>query len=609
MLRLLIGLLTAVASSVLAALALVLPWGRGLDARLAMGSLAVGAAVGLGAMAHMRRTPVFRQRRVSPWAWLMFAAFGLFALRAFCWLVFRADDEIRVASPNNLGDLSLHMLLARYFANGAAWWPDHPQAAWSTMRYYPGIDLFQSLLMLCGAEEFRALIWVGLIGSAATALALYVWGGSFTVAGFLFSGGLAGFQVFATGRFEDYQADMAWKSLPLAMFITQRGFLYALPVGLLLLAHWRRKFFPPLKSAPDEIAGDDLPEKRGLLPFWVEALLYASMPIFHLFAFFFFSLLLGWWFVVYFHRADLRRHLLLLVGVALVPAAVQCWLMTDGFTGVGTIWREVGWMQKDQPFFSFWLRNFGLFAPLAAGLWLFRTGRLARAVFARQDPVPYEAADAFALPAGLIFLFACVVMLAPWDWDNTKLMIWCYLAALPFLWERCIAPLEAPFRWPLCAALFLSGFVCLIGGIGPEHRSGYPLAKCSEVDAVRSAVRGLPIEGRFAASSEYNHPLVFCGRKLAMGYDGHLFSQGLDYRRLAANLRLLMLGQQGWEKTAARLGVRYLYWGKRENARYAGSTRPWEPRFARVAAGPWGAIYDLSTPAASSASASESTAP
>src|SRR5438270_12706674 len=45
---------------------------------------------------------------------LLFLLFGLFALRAFCWVVFVNDDQIQVLSPNNLGDLSLHVTYVNY---------------------------------------------------------------------------------------------------------------------------------------------------------------------------------------------------------------------------------------------------------------------------------------------------------------------------------------------------------------------------------------------------------------------------------------------------------------------------------------------------------------
>ena len=75
-----------------------------------------------------------------------------------------------------------------------------------------------------------------------------------------------------------------------------------------------------------------------------------------------------------------------------------------------------------------------------------------------------DADAAFVLPAGVLFMLASVVMFAKWDWDNTKLMIWCYLAFLPFLWRRWLRPLAMVIRWPICAVLFFSGTVCLTGG-------------------------------------------------------------------------------------------------------------------------------------------------
>jgi hypothetical protein len=113
------------------------------------------------------------------------------------------------------------------------------------------------------------------------------------------------------------------------------------------------------------------------------------------------------------------------------------------------------------------------------------------------------------------------------------------------------------------------------------------------LDAVSAATAPLPIEARFAAAPEYNHPLVFAGRKLAMGYDGHLYSQGIDYLPLARDLRALMLGLPDWRRAAQRLGVRYIYWGEREEKRYPGSKRPWAENNPPIASGDWGAIYDL----------------
>ena len=83
--------------------------------------------------------------------------------------------------------------------------------------------------------------------------------------------------------------------------------------------------------------------------------------------------------------------------------------------------------------------------------------------------------------------------------------------------------------------------------------------------SVRQLVRDLPAEARFAAVPEYNHPLVYCGRKLAMGYAGHLHSQGIDYEPLERDLDTLMRGSArlagGSRAPGSALRV---FWGPRE---------------------------------------------
>ena len=190
-----------------------------------------------------------RYRRV--WFWAVAVCFAMFAVRSFCWLLYIDGSELKIQSPNNLGDLSLHLTLIKNFANGVPIWPDNPIFAFSTLRYPAGIDLFNALLSLVHVDLLTGLVWVGLLASLAIFYGFYRWGGTFAVAGFLFNGGIAGFQFLKTFKFLDYQgtaADIAhrpiaWKSIALSMLVTQRGWLYAIPAGLVLLWHWREKFF------------------------------------------------------------------------------------------------------------------------------------------------------------------------------------------------------------------------------------------------------------------------------------------------------------------------------------------------------------------------------
>ena len=609
------------------------------------------------------------------WFWLVAAFFALFAIRSFCWLLYIDGSDLKIQSPNNLGDLSLHITLIRNFASGVPLWPDNPIYAFSKLRYPAGIDLFNALLCLVHVDLTRGLVWTGLLASLATFYAFFRWGGTFGVAGFLFNGGIAGFQFLKTLKFLDYQgtqADIvhrpiAWKSIALSMFVTQRGWLYAIPVGLILLWHWREKYFRKTPadgvdlSAPDAsspaadakagsvkadateaqppVATDDpgratvvnaRGNTKGPLPFWVELSLYASMPLLHVHTFIALTIVLL--IALFFERltwpkifsdAPIRRHAAALLSAALIPATFFVWLVTDRFRAKSMLKWHPGWVQDSPdfgapffrigpvdfsvdaphlwlarktwngviaPFFQFWLTNFGLWVLLALALVALCIWRAWKAGWRWGKTPPADIA--FVLPAVVIFGIGYFVQTAPWDWDNLKLMVWGYFLILPFLWSDLIARWAFPERAVTCVALFASGFITLLGGLTAGH-PGFGLIDRARLDAIGTAVQPLPVEARFATYPTYNHPLLLQGRKVVLGYPGHLWTQGFDYNDANNKLTALMRGAPNWRQVAQSLGVRYIFWGRDETANYQGSSHPWETTARRVASGDWGAIYDL----------------
>jgi hypothetical protein len=564
------------------------------------------------------------------WAWAVGIVFMMFAVRSFCWLLWADGNHWKIQSPNNLGDLSLHITYIKYFANGVPLWPDNPIHLLSSLRYPAGVDLFNSLLLLQHIDLISGLVWTGLLGSAATFYGFYRWGGPFGVAGFLFNGGLAGYEFFKKFQFADYQADkIAWKSIPLAMFVTQRGLLYAIPAGLLLLLHWRRKYYP-LAAAENPGA------QRGLIPWWVEWSIYATMPLFHVHTFLALSAVLACWLLI--GTWEMRKQIALLLAAAFVPASAIVWMITDHFQAKSILAWAPGWVQSDPSFagpllefwfvkipwaLGFWIYNFGLMLPAMIALVGVVGWRTWRDFFPaptftpapdcdrapdRETPItititstsPSTIAErlfpspafAFVMPAAAIFVFALFVKTAPWGWDNTKLIVWAYFIALPFLWRELIARWPLPVRAGVCFVLFASGFVSLLGGLAVGS-PGFDIANRTEVDAVATVVRKLPIQARFAAFPTYNHLLLLNGRKVVLGYPGHLWTQGLEYGTVEQQLRALMLGAPDWRERARALHTRYLFWGEEETRAYGSSSQPWRGKAAVVATGFWGTIYDL----------------
>jgi len=501
------------------------------------------------------------------WSWSTITVFVLFSLKSFLWLIFKRGDSLFISSPHNLGDIVLHINNIQYFANGATFWPDSPIFINTKLHYPVGIDLFNSLLVLIGVDMIRSLIWVGLLSSIATCFALLAWGRAFTLAGFLFNGGTIGFILFQALILNDHQGELAWRSIPLTMFVPQRGLLYAIPAGLLLLCSFRSKFF----NTDDGLSK----ESYIALPLWIEVLLYSTMPIFHMHTFVFFSSLLGIWIILLINKPG-RLEIIKLIEFSILPALLFMGLLIDSNSG-SIIHLKPGWMQANENFLKFWFLNFGFFWPLV--IWLcFKL---------KTNYKKY----AFVFPAIFLFIFFCIVMMAPWEWDNTKLLVWSYLILLPYLWKYLISNWKKEFKYVACFILFFSGFLHITQAL--NFTNGYELFKLSELRGVCSATEKLPIGNTFAASPAYNHPLLFCGRKVVIGYTGWIWSHGYKLNGIDKKLEKLMLGESNWHELAKELGVRYIFWGEREEREYKNSTKPWESQSLLIVSGPWGKIYEI----------------
>lgn len=492
----------------------------GLGVWTSTAALLIGGIIGIAAWP---RIEIFDERPTLADN-ILLGVFALACLRAMLWVVYSAGGEWRVLSPNNVGDASLHITFIRYLAGGAAFWPESPILAGTPLAYPIGTDLFNALLACCGMPVLRGLVWVGLACSCLTAIALWRWGGAFVIAAFLFNGGLAGFDFFSTWKFEDYQSQLAWKNIFLSMFVTQRGLLYAIPAGLALLISWRSR-----------IEGT-----TGKVPLWMEVLIYGTLPLFSVHAFLFFSLLLA----AGIFLPVLRFHAVRVAGAALIPATVCMMLATAFFSMPSHIRWQPGWMEGGNTLW-FWFHNFGVSLPL----WIYVAARLA---WNKGHSAQIVAARYFVWTSTLLFLAGVCVMLTPWEWDNMKVLFWSWIIVAPFLWQYGIAPLttlpegsfgdkrvsrgdaesaegnclfnpphlrvrssfkSAPLRVIaqilLCALLFTSGAVSVIGGIDKRH--GYRIASREELDHTADLIRDVPRDERIATAPIYNHPLLLLG--------------------------------------------------------------------------------------------------
>lgn len=498
-----------------------------------------------------------RRRWVDALALLAFASVSI---RQFGWLVYERDGALLTLLPYNYGDLPLHWTYVQSLARGAAFWPGDPILSGQRLQYPFGVDLLTAVFVQFGASLPVLLRLFGLAGAALAALALRRWGGALAVGGFLFAGGLAGFQILWTRRLADYQADLAWKNLYLALFVPQRGFLLALPAGLLLLWSWHRRL---------------LRGETGL-PSWVEGLVWGALPLVHLHTFAIVSLLCAIWAL---GRRRVKSALPSL-GWAAAPAVWSVWQVTDGFRATSLVGWKPGWVIGAQNPLAFLVVEFGLFLPLAVAALVLAWRRRRREEMLVVGPALFVLA--------LLFF----VRVAPWDWDNTKVLLWCYVVALPPIGSLVLTRLAIPWRAAVVVGLLFSGAVSVLAAsVGQASR--LEVLNVAEYGAVCRALEDVGVDERVATAPTFNHPAALCGQPLVAGYAGHLWSHGLDASRVQRDLNRLLLGDPGWRQEARGLGASLLFWGPREQAIAPGSRRPWEAEVRPMAAGTWGALYRL----------------
>ena len=154
-----------------------------------------------------------------------------------------------------------------------------------------------------------------------------------------------------------------------------------------------------------------------------------------------------------------------------------------------------------------------------------------------------------------------------------KLMIWSWLVVAPYLWSVLLQGRPLLVRVLALLILFGSGAVTLAAGLDGRH--GYGLVKRSALNETASILRNVPPGAVIACAPEYNQPVLMLGHPVVCGYEGHLWSHGLDYKSRLASLDSVMRGELGWRDNARSLGASYIFWGNPELTRWPDSKLPW----------------------------------
>lgn len=520
-------------------------------------------------------------------------AFYAFFLLLFVFFFRRAMIEtpqgIFTGGSQNLGDLPFHLGAIFGFTDGNNFPPQNPSFAGAKFSYPFIADFLTSSFMRLGAGVSDAM-FVQNVSWAFSLLVIFerfvlkltrdVLAAKIAPAILLFSGGLGFFAFFtdfgAQGRgFFDFlwhlPADYTigekfrWGNSLVVMFLTQRSILLGMPLTILVLGVlW--KTFSEESRQPFESKSFSIQNSHFAI--FIAGLLAGLLPLIHLHSLA--VLFVAGLFLFILQPDKWRSWLLFAAGVAVIAIPELLWSLTGTASETGKfIGWHLGWNKAaNESFIWFWLANTGIFIPLAMfGTYLVwgktrEAGSVHKAGEADSSFAFFPGSLLlFSLPFFFLFLVSNVTKLAPWEWDNIKILIYWFTGSIPFaaivlswLWRR--TTITKIVATACFAVLIFSGALDIWRTV-----SGQINYKVFDRDAITIAERikqNTEPAALFLNAPTYNTAVVLSGRRSLMRYVGHLSSHGIDYGERENELKRIYQGNPDAAALIQKYGVQYV---------------------------------------------------
>jgi hypothetical protein len=256
-------------------------------------------------------------------------------------------------------------------------------------------------------------------------------------------------------------------------------------------------------------------------------------------------------------------------------------ISTNGFSQSRVFHIKWDWVAGDEKFYSFWFMNLGPWLLLAAAS-IFLVFREAYSRFRFMAIVFF----------GLFFVFTFVIV-APWDWDNIKVLLWLYLLIVWLSWKMWLSRLQPAAAVLAGCILFIPGTISIISSL-PGNNEGVQLYQTAELSEAKAALMDLDKDAVLAVLPGPNHPAMFWGAKVAVGYPGHMWTHGIDSSDREQQLEKIFRGED-WRVSAKSIGVTHIYWGNSEKAKYGFLDQQWRHQLRNVSRSSKIDVYDVRT--------------
>lgn len=516
------------------------------------------------------------------------------------------NEGIFTGGSQNLGDLPFHLGAIFSFTEGNNFPPENPSFAGAKFTYPFLADFVTACFMKIGANVREAMM----MQNVFLGLSLVVLLEKFTVkltgnklAGkiapllLLFSGGL-GFVWFFRDYWQSGQSlteilralpqdytigdKFRWGNSLVVLFLTQRSLLFGMPLTLIaLMKIWEIFSGEKVEKAKSEKENERANESFftfSHFPFsaFLVGLIAGMLPLIHVHSLA--ALFVVCAFLFFFRMEEWREWIAFGIGVSIIAIPELIWSLTGSASNLSKfIEPHFGWDAKDENFIKFWAKNIGLFAPVLVGglILLFMQKSEPPAVAGGLDSKTKDQKPKtdqlliFYLPFAFLFLISNTMKLAPWEWDNIKVLIYWFIGSLPF------AALALAWLWKKNNALKAAAIACFIGltlsGALDVWRtiSGQINYKVFDKDAVKIAEQikqKTAPNALFLNAPTYNSAVVLAGRRSLMRYSGHLSSYGIEYEPRETEVKRIYEGSGLAERLLQKNNIEYVIISPEETA-------------------------------------------
>ena len=525
---------------------------------------------------------------------LFYAGATVILWKVFSRAVIEEDGAISTGLLNNFGDLPFHISVITSFAYGNNFPPEDPTYAGVRFTYPFLSDFLSAIFVRCGASlresmflgSFTlALAFVGVIHRWALVMLRDKLAAILTPLIVLLNGGFGWYLLFEKavkgegglwGVLMDLppsftvipETTWRWGNAVSALLVPQRGFLMGLPLAVIAFTQWWLALEKDSDVQKPETGRTKTKQRRPMtpepppsrFPLRTRRMIAAGvaaglLPLVHAHSF---IVVMGMAACLALIHIRWREWFAFFATASAIAIPQLLWSTLNSAVDASSFFAfELGWDRGTENPVVFWLLNTGLFIPLIVLAILLKSNGY---LVGRRLLL-------FYLPFTLCFIIPNFIKMAPWIWDNIKVLYYWWLASAPivallFAWMWRKGPIMRVAAVLLFASVTLAGALDVAGiafrdvKYGIFDAAGVTFAeRVKQETQPRSLILHAPV---------HNTPVFLTGRRSVMGYPGHVWTHGLEFVQREGEIKRIYLGSPDAPQLLKNYGVDYAVIGPLE---------------------------------------------